>query len=134
MGDAVLFAQGRQLGDGVLFLALTVGGIDHGGVQHLAGAVDDRHLAAVGIAGVQAHGDVALHRRLHQKGLQVQGELADGTFVGAVGEVGTGLPLQRGVDEPVVGVLAGGADERRRRCAGLDHCRAQRVQRRLPIQ
>ena len=134
VGDAVLFAQGRQLGDGVLFLALTVGGIDHGGVQHLAGAVDDRHLAAVGIAGVQAHGDVALHRRLHQKGLQVQGKLADSALAGGIGQGRAGLPLQRGVDEPVVGVLAGGADERRRRCAGLDHCRAQRVQRRLPIQ
>ena len=55
-----------------------VGGIHHGGVQHPAGAVDDRHLAAVGIARGQAHGDVALYRGLHQQGLQVQAEVGDG--------------------------------------------------------
>ena len=52
VGDAVLFAQRRQLGDGILFLPLAIGGVDHRGVQHLTGAVDHRHLAAVGIAGI----------------------------------------------------------------------------------
>ena len=52
-------------------LPRTVGGVDHRGVQHLSGAVHHRHLTAHAVAGVQSHGHPALHRGLHQQGLQI---------------------------------------------------------------
>ena len=134
MRHAVFFAQGRQLGDGLPLLALAVGGVDHRGVQHLAGAVDDRHLAPVGIAGVQPHGHVALYRRLEQQRLQVQRELSDSALVGAVRQGGPRLALQRRIDQPVIGVLTGGLDEFHGRRAGLYHRPPQCRQRGLPVQ
>ena len=53
-------------------LLFAEGGIDHRGVQHLAGAVHHRDLAAVAVAGIQPHSHLALHRRLHEQRLQVQ--------------------------------------------------------------
>ena len=67
----VLLHQGGELGNGLLLAPLPVGGIDHGGVQHLARGVDDCHLAPHAVAGIQAHGHMALHRGLHQQGLEV---------------------------------------------------------------
>ena len=58
-----------QRGDGLVFLALPIGGVHHGGVQRFAGPVHHSHLAAHAVAGVQPHGDPALYRRLHQKRL-----------------------------------------------------------------
>ena len=69
VGDAMAAHQRGELGDGLLLLLFAVGGIDHGGVQHLARGVHHRHLAAHAVAGVEPHGHMSLHRRLHQKGL-----------------------------------------------------------------
>ena len=134
VGHAVLFAQRRQPGDGLLLLPFAVGGIYHRGVQHLARAVPHRHLAAVGVAGVEAHGHVSLHRRLEQQRLQIQRELADRPLAGAVGEGTAGLPLQGGIDQPVVGILTGRLDEIHGPRAGLYHRPPQRGQRRVPLQ
>ena len=65
----VLFDHIIQRSDGFLLLPLAVGGIDHRGVQHLAGAVYHRHFTAHAVAGVQAHGDLTLDRGLHEQGL-----------------------------------------------------------------
>ena len=94
-----------QLGDGLLFLPLPIGGVDYRRVQHLAGAVHHRHLAAHAVARVQPHGDPPLHRGLHQQGLQVQGEVVDGTLVRLLSEVGADLPLHGGLDQAVIGVV-----------------------------
>jgi len=67
----VLPHQLGQPGNGLLPLPRTVGGVDHRGVQHLSGAVHHRHLTAHAVAGVQSHGHPALHRGLHQQGLQI---------------------------------------------------------------
>ena len=107
----MLFDEDSQPVDGLVLPPLPVGGVDHRGVQHLPRGVHHRHLAAHAVAGVQPHGDEALHRGLHQQGLQVQGELPDGPLAGPVRQLPPQLPLQGGGDEPVVGVLGGGADE-----------------------
>ena len=104
-GDTVATNEGGELGDALLFLPLAVGGIDHRGIQDLARGVHHRHLAAHAIARVQAHGHLALHRGLHEQGLQIQGEHVDGPLVGLLGEGVSDLPLQRGLDEPVIGVV-----------------------------
>ena len=80
-------------------------GVDYRRVQHLAGAVHHRHLAAHAVARVQPHGDPPLHRGLHQQGLQVQGEVVDGTLVRLLSEVGADLPLHGGLDQAVIGVV-----------------------------
>ena len=101
----VLPHQLGQPGNGLLPLPRTVGGVDHRGVQHLSGAVHHRHLTAHAVAGVQSHGHPALHRGLHQQGLQIQGEGADGPLVGLLGELCPDLPLQRGLKQPLPGVV-----------------------------
>ena len=131
---AVLPDQLCQRRDGLLLLPLAVGGIDHSGVQHLAGAVHHRHLAAHPVSRVQAHGDLALHRRLHQQGFQVQGELADGPLVRLVRQGGAGLPLQGGEDQAVIGVLRRGLDEFHGRAARDDHMAPDGLEGPVPVQ
>ena len=89
----VLGDEFRQGGDGLLLLPGPIGGVDHGGVQHLTGFVHHGHLAAHAVARVQTHGDLALYRRLHQQRLQVQGELADGSLGGLLRQPRALFPL-----------------------------------------
>ena len=110
-----------------------MGGIDHRGVQHLSGAVYHRHLAPHAVAGVQAHGHMPLHRRLHQQGPEVQGKLADGALVGPLGEHAADLPLQGGVQEAVIGVLGSGFDKLHGPGAGTHHRPAQQDHGRVPV-
>ena len=77
---------------------------------------------------------MTLYRRLHQKRLQVQGKLSDSALAGGIGQGRAHLPLQRGVDQPVIGVLAGGGHNGRGRRAGLYHRPLYLVQRRDSVQ
>ena len=86
------------------------------------------------ITGVQTHGDLALHRRLHQKGLQVQGKLADGALVSPVRQRCPHFSFQRGVNEAVIGVLCGAFHKFHGGGAGLHHRAPQQRQRQLPVQ
>ena len=134
MLHAVLGDQPAECSDGLVLLPFAVGGIDHGGIQHLAGAVHHRNFTAHAVAGVQTHGDLAFHRRLHQKGFQIQGELADGPLVSPVRQRCPHFPFQRGVNEPVIGVLGGGLHKLHSGGAGLYHRAPQQRQRQLPVQ
>ena len=134
MLHAVLSDEAGEHGDGFVFLPLPVRGIHDRRVEHLARAVHDRHLAAHAVARVEAHRHLALDRRLHQKGLQVERKLADGSLVGPLGEKGAHLALERGIDKAVVGVLSGGFDELHRSGAGLHHGAAQQRQRQLALE
>ena len=131
---AVLPNQLGQGGDGLFLLPLAVGGVDHGGVQHLARAVHHRYLAAHPVPRVQAHGGLALHRGLHQQGLQIQGELADSPLVRLVRQGGAGLPLQGGKDQAVVGVLRRGLDKFHGGAAGDDHVPPDGLEGPVPVQ
>jgi hypothetical protein len=57
--------------------------VDGGGVEQLAGGVDDGDLAAGADAGVEAHGHVLAGRGGEQQVFQVLAEDADGFFLGA---------------------------------------------------
>ena len=107
----MLADKAAQLVDGLLLLPGPVGGVHHRRIQHPACGVDHRHLAAVGVAGVQAHGDVALYRGLQQQGLQIQGKVGDGPLAGVVGQLLADLPLQGGEQQPVIAVLRRGGHE-----------------------
>src|SRR5574343_1063620 len=91
--------------------------VDGGGVEQLAGGVDDGDLAAGADAGVDAHGYVLAGRGGEQQVLQVLAEDADGFFLGALTqfvdqfqfEVGEHLDLPgpaHGVGQPLVGRAA----------------------------
>ena len=69
--------QGGELLNGLVLLALAVGGIDDGRVQNPSRAVHHSDLAAHAVTGIKPHGDLALDGRLHQKRTQVQRKLAD---------------------------------------------------------
>ena len=130
---AVLFDELRELRDGFILLPFAVGGVDHRGVEHLAGRVNDRDLAAVGIAGVEAHRHMALDRRLHQKRLEVESEHFDRALTGLVRQRRAHLALKRGVDQAVVSVLGGGLNELHRGGAWLHDRAAQQRQRQLAV-
>ena len=83
------------------FLLLIERGIDHRGIQHLTGAVHHRHLAAVAVAGVEAHGDLALDGRLHQQRPEVQRKLPDCPLAGGIRQI------SRGLRAPATGKSAG---------------------------
>ena len=134
MGHLVLFDEDGQLIDGFVFAPLAVGGVDHRGVQHLAGGVNHRHFTAHAVAGVKAHGDEALHRGLHEQGAQIQGKLTDSAFISLVGEVGAHFTLQRGGNEAVVSVLSGGLDKLHGGGAGAHHRPADGYKGQLPVQ
>ena len=119
VADVVSAHHAGKNGDGLLFFAFAEGGIHHTGVQHLSGGIHHGHLAAVAVARVQAHGDKALHGRLHQQRLQIQGEVADGSLTGAVGEFAPNFPLDGGEDQPFIGILGGGAHKAGDLQAGL---------------
>ena len=133
MGHMVLFDEHGELGDGLLLSPLSVGRVDHSGVQHLSGGVHHRHFTPHTVARVQAHRDKPLHRRLHEQRLEVQGKLADGSLIGVVSEGGAHLPLQGRGNEPVIGVFCGGLDKVHGRRARSDHRPADGHQSSVPV-
>ena len=80
-------------------------GVDDGGFQHLSGLVHHGDFTSGAVGRVQPQRDLSLHRGLHQQLAQVQGKDVDGLLCGALAETRAKLPLQRRVDQPVVGVL-----------------------------
>ena len=120
-GHTVGLNEGFQSVHGLPLLLFAEGGVDHRRIQHLAGAVHHRHLAAIAVSGVQAHGDKALHWRLHQERFQIEAKHFDGPLIRLLGEEIAGLPLHAGGNEPLIGVIRGGTDKGHRRPAGHHH-------------
>ena len=129
----VLSDQRRQRTDGIVFALFGEGGVDHRGVQHLAGPVHHRDLAAVAVAGVKAHGDLALDGRLHEQGLEVQTEHLDSALVCRIGEAVSRLALHGGEDEAVIGVVCRGSDKGHGGGAGADHRAAHMLEGKVPV-
>ena len=100
----MLFDEGGQLLLGLLHPVVGLGGIDHGGIQHPAGAVHHGDLAAVAVAGVQPQHHLVLHRGLHQQVVEVLPEHLDGLLAGRFKEGGEGLVFHRRGDEPLPAV------------------------------
>ena len=132
--NAVLADEAGEYAYGFGLFTGAEGRVHDRGVEHLAGAVDDGDLAAVGIAGVKPHRDLALHGRLHEQRLEVQAEILYRTLTGALGECCARFALERGVDQPVVGVLAGALHKFHRGGAGLHGGAAQHRKRRVAVE
>ena len=133
MAHVVLFDELRELRDGVLLLLFAEGGIDDRGVEHLARLVDDRDLAAVAVAGVEAHRDRALDRRLHEQRAEVERKVVDGLLVGRVSQGGAQLALHAGLQQPVIAVVADSLHEVHRGAPGLYHAAADALQRLVAV-
>ena len=116
--------------DGLLLLAFAERRIYDRGGKYLAGRIHNCHLAAVAVSGVKPHGHKALHRRLHQKGLQIQREIVNGAGTGPFCQIGADFPLNGGEDQAFVGILRGGAHEGRHMHRWLQ-CRAAHQSRTL---
>ena len=134
MLHAVLLDELGKGHDGFILLLFAVGGIDHSGIQHLAGTVHHSHLAAHAVTGVQSHGHLTLDGRLHQQRAQVQGELADGALAGGIGQGAAGLTLQRGEQQTVIGILGGRLDKLHGPAAGDHHMTAHGAQSQIAVQ
>ena len=84
--------------------------VNYGGVEHLAGAVDDRDLAAGAVAGVKTEDDLSLDGRLHEELLEVDRENLHGVLGGVIRKLRADLALDRRENQAAVGVLSGGAE------------------------
>ena len=136
-GDMLHPVPGDQGGQGIDAggpLLFPVGGVDHGGIQHLAGGIHHRHLAAHAVARVQAHGHLPLHRGRHEQGFQIQCEVMDRPLRGGLRQGRPGLRLHAGLQQAVVSVRDGGPEEGLVPGAGLHHAPGDLLQGQIPVQ
>ena len=93
---------------------MRLGRVNDRRLEHLAGGIDHRQLAAGAIAGVVPHDHLAADRRLHQESAQILRKHADGAVRRGVKQVGADLALDGGRDQALVGVSDRLAQKRRR--------------------
>ena len=119
-GDLMLFDERQHGFAGGGHLALAGQGIDHPGVQQVPHGVHYRQLAAGADARVHPQYHVAPDGRLHEQIVQVGCKYPDGRFLGGFRQLGAGLPLHGGQDQPAIGVLGRGLHQGGRRGPGLE--------------
>ena len=95
-GDMMARAQAAERLFRVLHAALRLVGVDNGGVEHLAGRIHDRELAAVTVAGVEAERHSAAHGRLHEQRTQIERKDTDGLLARLVGQLVSRFTFERG--------------------------------------
>ena len=114
MLHAVLVDEPLEGIDRLLLFALGKRRVDDRRIEHLARRVDDGHLAAVRVAGVEPHRDKALHGRLHEKRPEVEGKVVNRRLVCRVGQHRPELALHAGRKKPVVAVFGRRGQKRHR--------------------
>ena len=134
MLDPVLVDEPLEGIDRLLLFALGKRRVDDRGIEHLPRRVDDSHLAAVRVAGVQPHRDKALHGRLHEKRPEVERKVVNRRLVCRVGQHRPELALHAGRKKPVVAVLRRRGQKRHRRRAGLYDASLNQLHRFHPVQ
>ena len=87
-----------------------LGGVDHAVVEQLAGLVHNGDLAAGAVARIEREHAGAAHGACREQALEILGKDVDGLGLGANGEFGAGLALQRGGHEALVTVGDGGIE------------------------
>ncbi len=103
-GNLVLPNQGGELSLRLLHPVVGLGGVDDGGIQHLACSVHHSQLAAVAVAGIQPQHHPVLHRGLHQQVVEVFPKDLDGLLAGGLKEGGKGLVFHGGGDKALPAV------------------------------
>ena len=134
MLHAVLVDEPLEGIDRLLLFALGKRRVDDRRIEHLARRVDDGHLAAVRVAGVEPHRDKAFHGRLHEKRPEVERKVVNGRLVCRVGQHRPELALHAGRKKPVVAVLRRRSQKCHRRRAGLYDASLNQLHRFHPVQ
>ena len=106
--DAVLLDEAGELALGAGDVVARLGGVDHAVVEQLAGLVHDGDLAAGAVARIEREYAGAAHGARREQAFEILGKDVDGLGLGANGEFGAGLALQRGGHEALVTVSDGG--------------------------
>ena len=109
--DAVLLDEAGELALGAGDVVARLGGVDHAVVEQLAGLVHDGDLAAGAVARIEREHAGAAHGARREQALEILGKDVDGLGLGADGEFGAGLALQRGGHEALVAVGDGGIED-----------------------
>ena len=110
--DAVLFDEAGELALGAGDVVARLSGVDHAVVEQLAGLVHDGDLAAGAVARVEREHTGAADGAGREQALEILGKDVDGLGLGADGELGAGLALQRGGHEALVAIGDGGIEDR----------------------
>ena len=134
MLDPVLVDEPLEGIDRLLLFALGERRVDDRRIEHLARRVDDGHLAAVRVAGVEPHCDKAFHGRLHEKRPEVEGKVVNRRLVCRVGQHRPELALHAGRKKPVVAVFGRRSQKCHRRRAGLYDASLNQLHRFHPVQ
>ena len=90
-----------------------LGGVDHTVVEQLAGLVHDGDLAAGAVARIECEHAGAADGAGREQALEILGKDVDGLGLGANGEFGAGLALQRGSHKALVAVGDSGVKDGR---------------------
>ena len=111
--DAVLLDEAGELALGAGDVVARLGGVDHAVVEQFAGLVHDGDLAAGAVARIEREHAGAAHGACREQALKVLGKDVDGLGLGANGELGAGLALQRGGHQALVTIGDGGVKDGR---------------------
>ena len=111
--DAVLLDEAGELALGAGDVVARLGGVDHAVVEQLAGLVHDGDLAAGAVARIEREHAGAAHGACREQAFEILGKDVDGLGLGANGEFGAGLALQRGSHEALVAVGDSGVKDGR---------------------
>ena len=87
-------------------------GINHLGIQHLSGGIHHRQLTAGAKSRVPAQYHFPRDGRLQQQLFQVLSKHGDSAVLGSLREIIADLPLYGGSDQPLVGILTHGSENR----------------------
>ena len=109
--DAVLLDEAGELALGAGDVVARLGGVDHAVVEQLAGLVHDGDLAAGAVTRIEREHAGAADGACREQALEILGKDVDGLGLGANGELGAGLALQRGGHEALVAVGDGGVED-----------------------
>ena len=110
--DVVAAHEARELALGARDIVAGLGGVHHSMVEQLARLVEHRDLAPSAIPRVESDDARPTHRPCREQALRVLGKDPDGIRLGANGELGARLSLERGGHEALVAVGDGGVEHR----------------------
>ena len=106
-GYMVLLDHGQEQGLGLFLLAFALCHLDHPVVQHLAGGIHHRHLAAGPVARIQPHNRMAGQGSLEQQLSQVGPEHLDGLVFRLFRQPAADFPFQGREQQPFPAVRQG---------------------------
>ena len=132
--DMVLLDECEDFLRGGFALGIALRELEHAVAQDAARRIDDGHLAARAVAGVEAHDDMAAERRLQEQLPQVHAEDMDGLRLSVLCELRVDFAFERGEQQAVLAVFERRAELVREDAFVTVDVREHLVDRRLVIE